>query len=50
MIHKMGHIAIVEGVEAESQLDYLKQNGCVLYQGFLYSKPVSEEAALKMCT
>lgn len=50
MIHKMGHIAIVEGVEAESQLDYLKRNGCVLYQGFLYSKPVSEEKALEMCT
>ncbi|HRV23992.1 MAG TPA: EAL domain-containing protein, partial [Sphaerochaeta sp.] len=50
MIHKVDRITIVEGVEEERQLDYLKQNGCILYQGFLYSKPVSEEAALRLCT
>lgn len=50
MIHKVDRITIVEGVEEERQLDYLKQNGCILYQGFLYSKPVAEEAALRLCT
>ena len=31
---------IAEGVETEAQLDFLKQNGCMAYQGYLFSKPV----------
>ncbi len=31
---------IAEGVETESQLEFLKQNGCMTYQGYLFSKPV----------
>ena len=31
---------IAEGVETEAQLSYLKENGCMAYQGFLFSKPV----------
>ncbi len=31
---------IAEGVESESQLDFLKQNDCKAYQGYLFSKPV----------
>ena len=34
---------IAEGVETESQLDFLKQNGCMAYQGYLFSKPVPVE-------
>lgn len=29
-----------EGVETEAQLDFLKRNGCMTYQGYLFSKPV----------
>lgn len=40
----MGHNfrldVIAEGVETEAQLDFLKQNGCMAYQGYLFSKPV----------
>ena len=31
---------IAEGVETEAQLNFLKQNGCLAYQGYLFSKPV----------
>jgi len=34
---------IVEGVETEAQFKFLKQNGCMAYQGYLFSKPVSVE-------
>jgi diguanylate cyclase (GGDEF)-like protein/PAS domain S-box-containing protein len=34
---------IAEGVETEAQLDFLKQNGCMAYQGYLFSKPVPIE-------
>ncbi len=31
---------IAEGVELQAQLDFLRQNGCMAYQGYLFSKPV----------
>jgi EAL domain-containing protein (putative c-di-GMP-specific phosphodiesterase class I) len=31
---------IAEGVETEAQLDFLKQNECMAYQGYLFSKPI----------
>jgi diguanylate cyclase (GGDEF)-like protein/PAS domain S-box-containing protein len=31
---------IAEGVETAAQLHLLKQDGCLLYQGYLFSKPV----------
>ncbi len=34
---------IAEGVETEAQLGFLKQNGCMAYQGYLFSKPVPVE-------
>jgi len=39
---------IAEGVETASQLDFLKQNGCMAYQGYLFSKPVPVEELEKL--
>ena len=43
-IISMGHNfhldVIAEGVETEAQMDFLKQNGCMAYQGYLFSQPV----------
>ena len=36
---------IAEGVESESQLQFLKDEGCRLIQGFYFSKPLSAEKA-----
>lgn len=48
MGHKLGHTIIAEGVEDESQLSYLRDKGCDMIQGYLISKPLTEEDALKM--
>ncbi len=31
---------IAEGVETQGQLDFLKHNGCMAYQGYLFGRPV----------
>lgn len=33
---------VAEGVETEEQRDWLSRNGCLHFQGFLFSKPVPE--------
>ena len=39
---------IAEGVEEIKQLEYLKEIGCDLYQGYLYSKPITAEEFEKL--
>lgn len=40
MAHILGLKALAEGVEQQDQLDYLRQQGCDYYQGYLCSKPL----------
>ncbi|NLJ58472.1 MAG: EAL domain-containing protein [Tissierellia bacterium] len=47
MSHKLGHCTIAEGVEHQSQLQYLKKHNCDKIQGYLISKPLDEKDALK---
>jgi len=39
---------IVEGIENVRQLNYFKQQGCEVMQGFLFSKPVAADEILKI--
>jgi diguanylate cyclase (GGDEF)-like protein/PAS domain S-box-containing protein len=40
MANNLGMEVIAEGVETQEQRDFLEWNGCKLYQGYLFSKPV----------
>lgn len=46
MAHKLGHFVIAEGVETENQKRYLLENNCDCMQGYLFSKPLSQDAAI----
>ena len=50
MGHIMGFEVISEGVEEQKQLDTLKEIGCDMIQGFIWGRPLSEEAAEKLIT
>jgi diguanylate cyclase (GGDEF)-like protein len=45
LAHNLGIEVVAEGVETLSQLHRLKGLGCEYAQGFLFSEPLSEEAA-----
>jgi len=47
MAHRLGHSTVAEGVECETQLQYLREFGCDKIQGYLFSKPLDEENAIK---
>jgi len=48
LAHKMGLEVVAEGVEEVEQLNFLKEQKCDKIQGFLFSKPVSEEDFQKL--
>jgi EAL domain-containing protein (putative c-di-GMP-specific phosphodiesterase class I) len=48
MAKNFGLNVIAEGVETDSQLNLLKHLGCLVYQGYLFSKPVPIEQFLKL--
>ena len=41
--HSLGMLIVAEGVETQSQWDFLENEGCNLIQGFLKGKPVTAE-------
>lgn len=43
MAHSFGIAVVAEGVEQPSQLDWLRQAGCDIVQGFLLGRPMSFE-------
>ena len=47
MSRKLGYCIIAEGVEHDLQLRYLKEHNCDKIQGYLISKPLSEEDAIE---
>jgi len=40
MANTLGMDVIAEGVETQSQCDFLEEAGCMCYQGYLFGKPV----------
>ena len=40
LVNNLGMTLIIEGVETDDQLDYLKQRQCSYIQGYLFSKPL----------
>ena len=44
MAHTLGIEVVAEGVETQAQLEFLLRNGCQIFQGYLFSKPIAAEA------
>lgn len=44
LAHTLGLEVMAEGVETVAQRDYLNSQGCTLYQGFLFSRPVPAQS------
>ena len=43
MAHHLNIRVVAEGVETETQLNFLREHGCDQYQGYYFSKPLSAE-------
>ncbi len=50
MARSLGLSVIAEGVETQEQLSLLAEQGCELYQGYLYSPPVSSDELAMLVT
>ncbi|MGF1742694.1 EAL domain-containing protein [Vibrio profundum] len=48
LANSMGKSVIAEGVETEQQQEYLTHSGCNTFQGYLFSRPVSESTFLSL--
>jgi EAL domain-containing protein (putative c-di-GMP-specific phosphodiesterase class I) len=46
MVHKAGLLTVAEGVETETERDYLAGEGCDFLQGYYFSRPMKEEDML----
>lgn len=47
LARRLGLKVVAEGVETQGQLDYLRGCGCNYLQGYIHSKPLSVEDAIK---
>jgi EAL domain-containing protein (putative c-di-GMP-specific phosphodiesterase class I) len=47
MAHNLGLEVIAEGVETEAELRFLRENGCLNYQGYYFSKPLPGDMFLR---
>ena len=43
MAKKLSMVTVAEGVETQEQLTFLRETGCDMIQGFIFSKPLPSE-------
>jgi len=48
LAHGLGMGVVAEGIETEAQADQLRELGCDLGQGYLFSRPVPGERTLAL--
>ena len=44
MAHNLNKVVVAEGVENQEQLDFLSRHGCDSVQGYLFSRPLPDDA------
>jgi EAL domain-containing protein (putative c-di-GMP-specific phosphodiesterase class I) len=44
--HELGIKVVVEGIENAAQMDFMKQNGCDIVQGYFFTRPLPPAAAV----
>lgn len=49
MAHRLSLSVTAEGVETQAQLQYLVEQGCRSFQGYLFSRPLPTEKFLRYC-
>ena len=47
LVHNLNMKVVAEGVESRKQYEFLKQIGCDVYQGFMFSKPLDFEDTIE---
>jgi diguanylate cyclase (GGDEF)-like protein len=45
---QLGFVSLGEGIETEAQAEWLARHGCMLGQGFLYSRPIAFDALMRL--
>ncbi|MFK7914276.1 MAG: EAL domain-containing protein [Pseudomonadales bacterium] len=48
MAHRLNMDVVAEGVETQGQLDFLANNDCEYAQGYLFSKPVTDQDIIQL--
>ena len=43
LVRQLGKKTIAEGVETEEQLDYLREVGCDIVQGYVFDRPLPQQ-------
>lgn len=49
MAHELNYLVIAEGLETEDQLTFLSNCNCDIGQGYLFSRPLSDQALQDFC-
>lgn len=48
MSHQFGFVSAGEGIETEAQAEWLRSHGCMIGQGYLFSKPIAHHDLMSL--